>query len=177
MVSALRLGSLVSAAAAALVVSLVSRGASAYDESSAAVVSNKGLQLGLGPILLLPSDGGPMGGGLAFNLRYGIGLDPVILAPGARLIGYYISGRFVGIAMPTARVTFPLGPLAPYVVGGIGGGWMSNPREGGLALMGGGGLMIHLGRILAVGAEATYQTVTSTELRGWAIGPAIAIGL
>jgi hypothetical protein len=112
-----------------------------------------------------------------FDLRYGIGADPVIIAPGGRLTGYFIPRRFVGIAMPTARVTFPLGPLAPFVLGGVGGGWISNPSEGGVALLGGGGLMIHFGRVLAIGAEATYQTVTSTELHGWAIGPSIAIGL
>lgn len=164
-----------SAAAAALV--FASTSAFAFDEDSAAVQANSGLHMGFGPILLIPTDGGPMGGGLDFDLRYGIKLDPIILAPGGRLSGYLISERFVGTAMPTARVTLPLGPFAPFVVGGVGGGWMSNPGESGVALLGGGGLMIHFGRFLAIGAEATYQTITSTELKSWAIGPTILIGL
>jgi len=114
-----------------------------------------------------------MGGGLAIDGRYGIGANPAIIAPGGRLSGYVISRRFIGIAMPTLRVTFPLGPFAPFVLGGIGGGWLSNPSESGLALLGGGGLMIHFGRFLAIGAEATYQTITGTELQSFAIGPAI----
>ena len=162
-------------AAVAFASVLVSETASAYEEDDAAVLSNKGLRLGFGPILLIPSDGGPMGGGLNFDLRYGIGLNPVIIAPGGRLSGYAISGRFVGTAMPTARVTLPFGPFAPFILGGVGGGWISNPSEGGVALLGGGGLMIHFGRHFAIGAEATYQTITSTELKSWAIGPAILI--
>lgn len=165
----------------ALAVGLVSlfgtRGASAYEDDDAAVLSNSGLHMGFGPILLLPTDSGPMGGGLAFDARYGIKLNPTILAPGGRLSGYVISERFVGTAMPTLRLTVPVGPFAPFLVGGVGGGWLSNPAESGVAFLGGGGLMIHFGRVLAIGAEATYQTITDTELQSWAIGPAIAIGL
>jgi hypothetical protein len=149
----------------------------AYDKESAAVQANSGLHLGFTPILLVPTDGGPLGGGLAFDLRYGIEADPVIIAPGGRLAGYAISERFVGIAMPTARVTIPLGPLAPFLIGGVGGGWLSNPGESGVALLGGGGLMVHFGHVLAIGAEATYETITTTEIKAWAFGPAIAIAL
>jgi hypothetical protein len=151
--------------------------ARAYDEDSAAVKANKGFHFGLGPVLLVPTDGGPLGGGLDVELRYGIGADPVILAPGGRIAGYYISGRFVAMGMPTFRLTLPLGPLAPFLVGGVGPGILTNPSETGVALMGGGGIMLHLGRVFAIGAEATYQTITSTEFQEFAIGPAIHIGL
>ena len=162
--------------AAALFLVTASRDARAYDEDSAAVQANEGLHIGLGPVLLIPSDPDrPMGGGLEFDLRYGIGLDPIILGPGGRLAGYFISGRFVGTAMPTLRVTLPLGPLAPFIIGGVGGGWITNPGESGLALLGGGGLMIHFGRFFAIGAEATYQVITGTEFKELAIGPAIVI--
>lgn len=142
---------------------------------SAAEAKNTGFKLGMGPVILLPTDGGPLGGGLELGARYGIPAGPIIVAPGARLAGYLISQRFVGLAMPTLRVTLPIGPLAPFVVGGIGGGWLGNPSEAGLGAMAGGGLMIHFGRIIAVGVEATYQTVTDTEFRALAIGPAISL--
>lgn len=153
------------------------RDAFAFDPDSPAAISNTGFHLDIGPVLLFPSDGGPLGGGLLADLRYGIPADPVIIAPGGRLSGYYISRRFIGTAMPTARVTLPVGPLAPFVVGGVGGGWISNPSEGGVALLGGGGLMLHFGRVLALGAEATYQVITGTEFKSLALGPAIHIGL
>jgi hypothetical protein len=154
------------------------RDASAQEESeSAAESANRGFKLGLGPTLLLPlRDGGPLGGGLDLEGRYGIKAGPTIVAPGGLLGGYLISARFIGLAMPTFRITVPLGPLAPFVVGGIGGGWISNPSEGGLAYLAGGGLMIHFGRIVAIGAEVTYRKITSTEFGGLAIGPAISFG-
>ncbi|MBX3260037.1 MAG: hypothetical protein KIS78_35515 [Labilithrix sp.] len=138
--------------------------------------ANKGLRIGFGPELLLPMDNGPMGGGVVLDGRYGLRAGPTVLAPGGRLGGYVISSRFVGTAMPTFRVTLPIGPLAPYAVGGVGIGGLSNPSETGLAYLGGGGLMIHFGRILAIGAEVTYQRITGTELEVLAIGPSLQFG-
>lgn len=144
---------------------------------SAAMAANRGFKLGIGPIILFPMrDNGPFGGGLIVDGRYGIKAGPTVLAPGARLSGYLISGRFIGTAMPTFRVTLPVGPLAPFVLGGVGPGFISNDSEAGVALLGGGGLMIHFGRFFAIGAEATYQVITGTEFRSLAIGPAISFG-
>ena len=42
-------------------------------------------------------------------------------------------------------MTLPLGPVGPFVVGGVGPGWVSEPSEAGLAYLGGGGLMVHIG--------------------------------
>lgn len=146
---------------------------------SAAVDANTGFNIGIGPVVLVPTeDGGDWGGGLDLDLRYGIEAGPTILAPGARGAGYYQSEAFIGIAMPTFRVTLPVGPLAPYVLGGVGyGGITGDAGESGLALMGGGGLMIHFGRVLGIGAEATYQAIVGTEFHGLAVGPSIMIGL
>jgi hypothetical protein len=147
------------------------------DGDSAAMAANKGLSFGFGPVVLLPSrDGGPYGGGLDLEARYGFKAGPTVIAPGGRLAGYVMSSRFVGIAMPTIRWVLPVGPLAPFVVGGVGPGWISNPSEGGLALLGGGGLMVHFGRIFAIGAEASYQTITGTELSTVVVGPSFRIG-
>jgi hypothetical protein len=166
----------VSVAAVLGVLVLAAGDATARERDSAAYAANRGLKIGLGPSLLVPTDDGPMGGGLVLDGRYGIAAGPAIVAPGGRLSGYLISRRFVGTAMPTFRVTFPAGPLAPFLVGGVGGGWMSKPPENGVGLMGGGGLMIHFGRIVAIGAEITYQTITGTEFQNIAIGPSLSFG-
>ncbi len=164
-------------AAAALALSLVAVPASAQEESeSAAMQANRGVRLGFGPEVLLPSDGGPLGGGLVLDGRYGIRLGPTVVAPGGRLGGYILSSRFAGTAMPTLRITLPVGPLAPFVMGGIGVGGLSNPGQTGLAYLGGGGLMLHLGRVLAIGAEITYQRITGTEYDAIGIGPSIQFG-
>jgi hypothetical protein len=155
------------------------REAQAQEEKreSAAMTANRGFKLGLAPMVLLPNrNDGPYGGGLELQGRYGIKAGPTVIAPGGMLGGYLISQRFIGLAMPTLRWTLPVGPLAPYVLGGVGGGWLSNPSESGLAVLGGGGLMIHFGRVFAIGAELTYRTVTNTEYGALAVGPAIAFG-
>lgn len=168
------------AALAAVTVALLAAPPSARaqeSEEGVAMQANRGLKIGIGPIILLPlRDNGPYGGGLILDGRYGVQAGPTVLAPGARLAGYLISSRFVGTAMPTFRVTLPVGPLAPFVMGGIGAGYISNDSESGLALLGGGGLMIHVGRVFAFGAEATYQTIQGTEFKTFAIGPAISFG-
>lgn len=144
---------------------------------SVAMSANRGLNVGIGPTLLMPMRaGGPFGGGLTLDGRYGIKAGPLVLAPGALLAGYVISERLIGVPMGTFRITVPIGPLAPFIVGGMGYGWISNPSESGLAYLAGGGLMVHLGRIVAIGLEATYQTISDTEFHSVALGPAIIFG-
>ena len=172
-----RLLPLALAATVAAGIALVASPASAQEErESAAMQANRGLRFGLGPELLLPNDRGPMGGGLVLDGRYGFKAGPTVLAPGGRLGGYVISSRFAGTAMPTFRITLPIGPLAPFAVGGLGIGGLSNPSESGLAWLGGGGLMVHFGRILAIGAEITYQRIEGTEFETLGIGPSIQFG-
>jgi hypothetical protein len=142
---------------------------------SAAWRANTGLVTGLGLALLVPEEGS-LGGGLELTARYGIPAGPVIIAPGGLLGGYYLQERFIGMLMPTLRATLPLGPLAPFVQGGLGPGGITNPGEGGLAWLGGGGLMIHFGDFFALGAEINYQGITGTGYKALSIGPSIIIG-
>jgi hypothetical protein len=146
------------------------------DEDSAAFQANRGLHWGIGPVLLIPPGDRPLGGGLDLDIRYGINANPVVIGPGARFAGYILSGDYVLIGMPTLRLTLPVGPLAPFVLGGVGPGYTSDEKKSGAALLGGGGLMIHLGRFLGVGAEATYQTITGTDFKTFTIGPSLLIG-
>ena len=152
------------------------RTARADESDSSAYRANTGFHLGFTPILLVPTRSGPLGGGLELDGRYGIPAGPVIIAPGARAAGYDLSEDLVGIAMPTLRVTVPVGPLAPFVVGGVGVGYDSEGSGNtGAAFLIGGGLMIHAGDHFAIGAEATYQTITDTRFHVLAVGPAIMI--
>jgi hypothetical protein len=137
--------------------------------------SNVGFVTSIGFAVLIP-DEGSAGFGLEPTIRYGIPTGPVIIAPGARLAGYFLSERFIWTLMPTLRVTAPLGPLAPFVHGGVGGGGITNPGEGGLSWLGGGGLMIHFGGVLSLGAELNYQGITGTDYKALSIGPTIVIG-
>lgn len=142
------------------------------------MAANRGFNMGLTPTLLLPMRrGGPFGGGLGIDARYGIKAGALVLAPGGLLAGYNISRRFIGVPMGTFRITAPIGPFAPYALGGVGYGWISNPSEAGLAYLVGGGMMLHFGRWFAIGLQATYQAITTTDFRGLALGPLFSIGL
>ena len=143
--------------------------------NTAAWRANTGVVTGLGFMLLIPKHG-DVGFGLDFGLRYGIPVGPFILAPGALISGSYLQSRFVGDLMGTARVTLPIGLLAPFVHGGIGGGTLTNPSDGGVAWMAGGGLVVHLGGVLALGLELNYKTITDTRFEAWTVGPTIAFG-
>lgn len=143
--------------------------------SSAAWDANKGFIPGLALVLVAPPEG-PMGGGAMVHARYGIPAGPVVLAPGAQMGGFVVQRHFIGNLLGTFRVTLPFGPLAPYVKGGLGPGVITNPGEFGLAWMGGGGLMIHFGRVFAFGADVSYQAITGTDFGMFTIGPSILIG-
>lgn len=137
--------------------------------------ANKGFIPGLSLVLVVPPEG-PMGGGATVHARYGIPAGPVVLAPGAQMGGFVVQQQFIGNLMGTFRVTLPFGPFAPYGKGGLGPGLITNPREVGLAWMGGGGLMIHFGRFFAFGADVSYQAITGTDFGMFTIGPSIMIG-
>lgn len=126
-------------------------------------------------IAILFADGST-GVGLELSARYGIPAGPFIVAPGARIGGYYIAERLIGVAMPTGRLTIPIGPLAPFVQGGAGVGGLTNPGDGGFAWLFGGGLMIHTKGALSFGAEINYSGITGTGLEVLSVGPVIMIG-
>jgi len=150
---------------------------------TAAWRSNRGLQSTFGPSLLIPTDGDDSyGGGLELGLRYGMKVGPTILAPGGRVAGYYQPKRLVGDVMPTIRWTIPLGPLAPFLEAGVGAGAATNPGRGGVAILAGGGLMIHFGNVLGLGARAAYETIPGTAGEGkprfsvLSVGPMLQLG-
>lgn len=142
--------------------------------NTAAWRSNTGMVTGLGIAILIPAHG-DVGVGADFSARYGIPVGPVIIAPGAMIGGYYLQSRFIGALMATGRATVPLGPLAPFVEAGIGPGLLTNPSDGGVAWMAGGGLDLHLG-VITLGVKLDYQAITDTRFETWMIGPTIGIG-
>lgn len=154
---------------------LLARNGHAQVPDTPAWRSNVGLVTGTGLVLLVPEEGS-VGGGLELSARYGVPAGFLVFAPGARLGGYFLQDRFIGVLLPTARVTVPLGPVAPFVQAGAGVGGLTNPGEGGLAWLAGGGLMIHFGGVLSIGAEVSYSGITGSGFKALSIGPAIVIG-
>jgi len=169
------------ALAFALLLGLTSSGRAQapYAEPSArdiVVAYNTGLRVSVAPGLFIPTDGGRVGFSIAGDVRYGVEVGPAVIAPGLRLAGFFPSGFVSLTALATTRVTLPLGPVGPYVMGGVGPGYLSEPSHVGLAYQAGGGLMVHLGRSFALGAEVSYFGITGTDFQSLAIGPSLLIG-
>jgi hypothetical protein len=132
-----------------------------------------GFQWGIAPGVIF--SGGKTGFFLGLRFGYGFDTGPVILVPGLRLAGYFTDPN-VYVGMPTFKVVLPIDRFAPFVEGGAGVGHVTDPQKIGVALMGGGGFMLHFTKI-AFGAEASYQTIAGTEFRGFSVGPLLALGL
>src|SRR5215813_12662299 len=88
---------------------LVSSVARAEHPDTPAWNANTGLVIGIGVAILVP-DEGSIGGGPELSGRLGIPAGPIIVAPGARLGGYYLQHHFIGDLLGMFRVTWPLGP-------------------------------------------------------------------
>lgn len=152
----------------------------AYAEPSArhrVLAANVGPRLSIAPGLFIPTDGGRVGFSIAADFRYGLELGPTVIAPGARLSGLFPSGFVSLSALGTLRLTIPLGPVGPFVLGGVGPGYVSEPSHVGLAYLGGGGLMIHFTPGFGLGAEASYVGITGSDFRALFVGPTLLLAL
>jgi hypothetical protein len=117
---------------------------------------------------------GKVGFGIALRLEYGIDTGSVIITPGVSLGGYFLDPN-VYVGMPTAKVALPIGWFVPFVEGGAGVGHVaSQPGTTGLALLGGGGFMIHASPNVAFGVEAGYETILGTDFGVILLGPVLA---
>lgn len=137
--------------------------------------ANVGWVTGAGLAIVMPAKGNT-GVGLELMGRHGFPLGPVVLAPGALMAAHFVDDRVIGVLMPTGRVTLPLGPFAPFAQAGAGAGGITDPGDGGLAWLAGGGLMVHFGESFALGADVHYQGITGTGYRALSIGPTLVIG-
>jgi len=151
--------------------------ASADDEKPSrrdnVVAHNKGLRFTIAPGVVVPTNGGDAGFSLTGDVRFGIEIGPMILAPGARLGGYWPSGPNAYVLMGTLRVTVPVGPIGPYVIGGVGPGWVTSPEKTDVAYVIGGGAMVHIGSRFGVGLEVTYQEIKDTRFSAMFFGPSL----
>jgi hypothetical protein len=141
------------------------------------VAYNTGFRFSIAPGIFIPVNGERVGFSITGDFRYGFDLGPVVLAPGVRLAGYFPSDATILAALATTRLVIPAGPVGPYVLGGLGPGWVSEPdSEVGLAWMAGGGFMWHVSTRFGIGAEATYQAITGTPFKALFVGPSFLIG-
>lgn len=140
------------------------------------VAWNTGFQWGISPGIIIV-DGEAS---FALGLRFGYGVDTgnLILVPGLRLAGYF-SDPAVYLGMPVMKLVLPIDRFAPFLEAGAGVGRVSSTdavsAKTGVAVLGGGGFMVHFSMKLGLGVEANYQAITGTGFKGFGIGPILAL--
>jgi len=145
------------------------------------VAYNTGFQWGLSPGVVFS------GGNASFYLgvRFGYGFDTgkLIIVPGVKLSAYFTDPN-VYLGMPVMKLVYPIDRFAPFIEGGAGLGYVAGfdvdsrtsvDAKTGVALLFGGGFMLHFSWKFGLGVEANYQVVTGTDFRGFGIGPILAI--
>jgi hypothetical protein len=136
---------------------------------------NTGLRIALAPGVFIPTHGGRVGFFIAADVRYGFRLGALVLAPGIRPAFYFPPHNRIVTGLGTLRLTFPVGPVGPFIVAGVGPGWVRKPSHVGVAYLGGGGFMAHIGTSFGLGVEATYQAITGTDFAALFVGPLLLL--
>ena len=139
-----------------------------------------GSRLGASAELLLglcvPPEGGRLGLTLAGELRYGIALGPLVLAPGVRVASLFVAGAIGLAGLAGLRLTLPLPQIAPYVALGVGPGYRSGPAQLALAYQGSAGLTVPFSERITVGIEASYLQLVDVHFRRLSFGPTVSLG-
>lgn len=131
-----------------------------------------GFHFGIDPGVVF--ENGKAGFALGLRVEYGIDTGSFIVAPGVALAAYFLDPN-VYIGMPTMKLVLPIGWFVPFIEGGAGVGEVTQPSTTGLALLGGGGFMIHASPNVALGVDAGYETIVGTDFGAVMLGPVLAL--
>lgn len=135
-----------------------------------------GWSLNLTPVLA-PKDGYRWGGGADPELKYTIDRQGARLSAGLRVGGYYAKNLFGITAMPTLRITVPVGPVEPYAAFGMGYGWIPKQHQEDIATLSRLGVVFRVSKRFALGLEGTLQKIERTEFRFSSLGSAVTFDL
>jgi hypothetical protein len=136
----------------------------------------EGWTIGFTPVLL-PKENGRFGGGADPELQYTVDLGGARLSAGGRVGVYYAKSLFGVTAMPTLRLTVPVGPLEPYASFGMGWGWLPTEHHDDVATMSRLGIVYRINKGLAIGLEGTIQKIEDSRFRFPSFGSAISFDL
>jgi hypothetical protein len=149
-------------------------GLAAADDGSG---NRTGWVANLTPVLILASGDYRFGGGADPEVRYCFDLGGARLSAGGRVGMYYARNVFGVTAMPTLRLTVPIGRVDPYLAAGVGHGWLTESGHEGVATMARLGFVYRFSKRFAAGLEATYQKLDRSNYQFWSFGSAMAFGL
>jgi hypothetical protein len=154
-----------------------SRAGSRSSSSELTASYSTGLRFSVAPGFFVPFERGDIGFSIMADVRYGFDVYYAVIAPGARFAGFFSENLSVLTYLGTLRVTFPVGPVGPFITGGVGPGHVNSPARFGAAYTVGGGLMVHFGRRVGIGAEISYLGVTRVNFKAMFFGPTLLIAI
>jgi hypothetical protein len=132
---------------------------------AAAEEKPSGWSVNFTPVLILPKADYSLGGGVDPELKYTFDLGDARLSVGGRVGAYYAKNLFSVTAMPTLRLTVPIGHVEPYAAIGLGYGWLPATGGDGLATMGRLGFVYRFSERFAIGVEGTLQQIEGSSYR------------
>lgn len=147
---------------------------SLFAASAAAEEDMSGWSLNFTPVLVI-EDRYDLGGGLDPEIKYTLDQESVRLSAGLRLGGYYAKELWGFTAMPTLRMTVPVGPVEPYVSLGMGWGWLPELEHNDIATMSRLGVVFRITKSFGLGVEGTIQNIHDSEFRFPSFGSMIEI--
>jgi hypothetical protein len=135
--------------------------------------SYTGWSINFTPVLVAPKGEYRWGGGADPEIKYTIDREGARLSAGLRIGGYYAKNLFGITAMPTLRITVPVGRVEPYASFGMGYGWIPKQSEEGVATMSRLGVVFRVNEKWALGLEGTLQQIEDTAFSFPSLGSAV----
>jgi hypothetical protein len=148
-----------------------------FPSAAVAAEHGAGWSLNFTPVVVLPEHGHDVGGGLDPEVKYTFELGEARLSTGARVGGYYAKDLFGVMAMPTLRLTVPIGSFEPYASFGAGYGRIAQDGHQDVATMSRVGFVYHFSERLALGIEGTFQEIEGSPFRFPSFGSMMAFDL
>jgi hypothetical protein len=139
--------------------------------------NHSGWSINATPVLIPPDDGYGWGGGADPELKYTLALGAARVSVGGRVGVYYAKDQFGVSAMPTLRLTVPVGAFEPYVAGGLGYGWLTRSGHKDFISMARAGFLYRFSKSFALGLEGTVQRLDDSNYRFFSVGSMMAFDL
>lgn len=125
------------------------------------------------PVLVAPKGDYRWRGGADPEIKYTVDREGARLSAGLRLGAYYAKNLFGITAMPTLRITVPVGRVEPYAAFGMGYGWILKQGDEDIATMSRLGVVFRVNDSLGLGLEGTLQKIERSEFRFPSLGSAV----
>lgn len=139
--------------------------------------ANPGWSLNFTPVIVPSGNGYRSGGGFDPEVKLTFALKALNVSGGIRVGGYYAKNLFGWMAMPTVRLTLPIGKFEPYAAFGQGYGRIPKLNYDDIASMSRLGFFVHVSEKWGLGIEGTYQKIDGSNFEFSSYGSMVSFDL